>query len=296
MSTLNTILVATDLSAPSLVAVSRGLDLADQHHLECTILHVLPRDLLFELERLIGRSGSTFERDAIERQTRELNSSVKALLEGRHLDVHTRLRCGKPAEEIAEQARQDGVDLIVVSSHGKGVVRRLVLGSTTLGVLQDSPCPVLVVKSPESRAYRKVILAIDFSEASTAVMQAALRYAPNAHFVLMHFLQAPFEEMQGLALLDASKVIEYRQSALDQATRQLDEIAQSLALDSDQYSIEVMLDSHHHAWSSAQERLRCDLIVTGKHGHHVTRDRILGSFTQSLLAQADCDVLVVQPS
>lgn len=295
MSNLNTILVATDLSPLSMTAVARGLTLASEHRLKCIILNVLPRDLMFDLERLIGRPGLTFERDATERQTRALNSSVRDLIGARRLDVHTRLRCGKPAEEIARQALEDQADLIVVSSHGQGTFRRLLLGSTTMGVLQDSPCPVLVVRSTESQAYRKVILAIDFSDASTAVIQTALRYAPDAHFVLTHFLQAPFEQTQQLALLAPDQINTYRQAARDEAARQLDAIAQAHGLSNDNYSIEVMPENDHQAWPSLQERLQCDLIVTAKHGHHVTRDRLLGSFTQSVLSQAECDVLVVAP-
>lgn len=295
MSSLNTILVATDLSPSSMTAVARGLTLASQHQLECTILKVLPRDLIFDLEKLIGRSGLSFERDAIERQTRTLNSSVRELIGGRPINVHTRLRCGKPAEEIARQALEDQAELIVVSSHGQGTFRRLLLGSTTMGVLQDSPCPVLVVRSEKSQIYRKVILAIDFSDASTAVIQTAMRYTPDAHFVLTHVLQAPFEQMQQLALLDADQINTYRQAARDEAARQLDAIAQSHGLSDDKYSIEVIPGNDNQVWSSLQERLQCDLIVTAKHGHHVTRDRLLGSFTQSVLSQAECDVLVVAP-
>ena len=295
MSKLNTILVATDLSDASLVAVSRGLNLAEQHHLECTILHVIPRELMFDLERLAGRSGSTLERDATERQTRELNSNVRAMLEGRHLNVHTRIRCGQPAEEISEQAREDQAELIVVSSQGQGAVKRMLVRSTTMGVLHDSPCPVLVVRSPDKQTYRKVILAIDFSDASNPLMQVALQYAPDAHFVMMHRLEAPFDDMQRLARLDTAQVDTYRQAAQNQAAEQLDALARSHGLQRESYSIEVVSEHDRHALLSVSRQAPWDLIVTGKHGHHVTRDRLLGSFTQSVLAHAECDVLVIQP-
>ena len=56
------------------------------------------------------------------------------------------LRHGNPYEEIVKAAKEFGVDLIVIGSHGYTGFGRLVLGSTTDRVLQYAPCPVLVVK------------------------------------------------------------------------------------------------------------------------------------------------------
>lgn len=295
VSVLKKILIATDLSESSQIAVARGLNLAQAHDLECTVVHVLPRDLMFDIQHLISKWDSTFERDAIERQTRELNRSVQALLKNRQLDVHTRLRTGKPAEEIAEQARESHADLLVVSSHGKGVVRRVLVGSTTLGVLQDAPCPVLVVRSGQTQTYRKAVLAIDFSAGSKSVVQLARRYAPNAHLILTHSLIAPYDEMQRLALLDKPQIQHFVETARSQAEERLHRLAESAGLSGKQYSVQVLQDHGAQAILTAEQSRDCDLVVTGKHGHHATRDRMLGSFTQSILTHATCDVLVAQP-
>ncbi|AWB32421.1 universal stress protein [Orrella marina] len=295
MSGLSRILIATDLSESSRIAVVRGLDLAQTHDLECTIVHVLPRDLMFDIQHLISKWDSTFERDAIERQTRELNRSVQSVLKNREINAHTRLRTGKPAEEIAQQARESQADLLVVSSHGKGLVKRLLVGSTTLGVLQDAPCPVLVVRTEQARPYQKALLAIDFSETSRTVVQLARRYASNAHLVMTHSLRAPYDEMQRLALLDKAQTQAYIDSARHQAEDRLHQLAESAGISSKQYTVQVLDNHSPEAMLAAQLSQDCDLIVTGKHGRHATRDRILGSFTQSILTHATCDVLVAQP-
>lgn len=53
---------------------------------------------------------------------------------------------GDPAEEIVSFARREGVDLIVISSHGRGALGRLVFGSVAEHVMHHAPCPVMVVK------------------------------------------------------------------------------------------------------------------------------------------------------
>lgn len=57
------------------------------------------------------------------------------------------LREGKPADQILAAAREWEADVIVIGTHGRSGVSRLVLGSTAESVVRNAPCPVLVVKS-----------------------------------------------------------------------------------------------------------------------------------------------------
>jgi universal stress protein A len=61
------------------------------------------------------------------------------------------LRIGNPFEEIVNAAKETGVDLIVIGSHGYGGLGRLLLGSTAERVIQYAPCPVLVVKEASGK-------------------------------------------------------------------------------------------------------------------------------------------------
>ena len=65
------------------------------------------------------------------------------------LGATTRIRVerGEPGELICEVAAEERADLIVVGSHGKGVIRRALLGSVSYHVLHHAPCPVLVVRA-----------------------------------------------------------------------------------------------------------------------------------------------------
>jgi nucleotide-binding universal stress UspA family protein len=56
---------------------------------------------------------------------------------------------GKPAHEIVRAANDWRADLIVVGSHGRGGMKRMVLGSVAEGVTRHAACPVLVVRAPE---------------------------------------------------------------------------------------------------------------------------------------------------
>ena len=61
-----------------------------------------------------------------------------------------RLMLGAPADEIVRLAAAEGVDLIVMATHGRTGIGRLVMGSVAEAVMRDASCPVLILK-PGSR-------------------------------------------------------------------------------------------------------------------------------------------------
>jgi nucleotide-binding universal stress UspA family protein len=87
----------------------------------------------------------------VETAKREALAQLSLLAEQLHtdgLEAESILRIGNPYVEIVNAAKEFGVDLIVIGSHGYGGLSRLLLGSTTDRVLQYASCPVLVVKAP----------------------------------------------------------------------------------------------------------------------------------------------------
>ena len=85
-----------------------------------------------------------------------------------HFFVHVRI--GKPAEEILDQARDLGADLIVIGSHGYHGLDRLVLGSVSERVVREALCPVIVARA---KGYPHVDL-----EPVVEVPSHALHYVP----------------------------------------------------------------------------------------------------------------------
>lgn len=59
------------------------------------------------------------------------------------------LECGDPAPEVVKVANSWSADLIVIGSHGRHGLDRLILGSVAESVTRSAPCPVLVIKAPK---------------------------------------------------------------------------------------------------------------------------------------------------
>lgn len=60
--------------------------------------------------------------------------------------VHFTVAVGNPSSEIIDYAEQNGIDLIVIPSHGRSGISRFLLGSVAERVIRFAPCPVLVVR------------------------------------------------------------------------------------------------------------------------------------------------------
>lgn len=138
------IVVATDFSEVSLLAVETAAQLARESRATLFLVHVMefPMGADVAAESIYGSIE-----DLYKEQLQRLESWTPQNLGNDLAAQRAILRgSGTPAREIAEFARENNADLIVVGTHGRRGLGRLVMGSTAEGLLRWAPCKVLVVK------------------------------------------------------------------------------------------------------------------------------------------------------
>jgi nucleotide-binding universal stress UspA family protein len=143
------ILVATDGSKLSNAAVAHAIGLADITGAEVVALKVVPRYPQTYFEGGVALAAAEVER--IEKQWQdealEAVNAVKAA--GQKVEVKVKpvtVKSDLIAEAIIAAAKRNKVDLIVMASHGRKGIKRLLLGSETQQVLTHSHIPVLVLR------------------------------------------------------------------------------------------------------------------------------------------------------
>lgn len=143
------ILVATDGSKLSNMAVEHAINLADITGAEVIALKVVPRYPQTYFEGGVALAAAEVAR--IEKQwndeAMEAVNAVKAA--GQKLEVKVKpvtVKSDLIAEAIIAAAKRNKVDLIVMASHGRKGIKRLLLGSETQHVLTHSHIPVLVLR------------------------------------------------------------------------------------------------------------------------------------------------------
>jgi nucleotide-binding universal stress UspA family protein len=145
MIKLARILVPTDFSDSARHALSYGMSFALEYEAELVLLHVVETvaapyasDLFPVPMAEVFEEMSSYAREELDKLAAEAR--------GRGVRVRSLVAQGKPSVEIIRVAREENADMIVLGTHGKGVLDQALFGSTTERVVRKAPCPVLSVR------------------------------------------------------------------------------------------------------------------------------------------------------
>jgi nucleotide-binding universal stress UspA family protein len=160
MAMFKNVLVAIDGSATSQRALKAAIDLAADQQATLTVLHVID-----DFAAMPTLEGGFVPANYVDTMLEGLKESGERILDkaarvasgralkSRALMVETRGR--SVANAILEQARKLRADVIVLGTHGRRGLSRLLLGSDAEMVLREAACPVLLVRSPDKEARKR---------------------------------------------------------------------------------------------------------------------------------------------
>lgn len=139
------ILCPIDFSAPSRNALRYANEFAKAMNAKITVLHVIqPQPIAADVNVPYVPLEIELEKNAREDLEHLVSKEVdKSVL------VEQVLAFGLPSDCVIEQARKENVDLIILGTHGRSGISRLLMGSTAENVIRHATCPVLVVKAEE---------------------------------------------------------------------------------------------------------------------------------------------------
>ncbi|MFC4249354.1 universal stress protein [Natribaculum luteum] len=143
------ILVPTDGSDTSEAAVEHAIDLAEKYGAEVHALYVVDTDSMSlslggeQLDRI--EQGQFGEMDEVRERAESATGYVTDRAAEHGLETLEHISAGKPHSQIGNYVESNGIDLVVMGSHGRSGVRRALLGSVTERTLRSTHAPVLVV-------------------------------------------------------------------------------------------------------------------------------------------------------
>lgn len=162
LPTIKKILYATDLSKNSRLAFGYSVSLAKQYLAEIVILHAIEPVNPNTYMQISGAMGESewvnFQADVEESMVDSLGTKLREFC--RHMqtdfesvnikDENIIIRKGMSVDEILSVASENDVDVIVMGTHGYGLVKDAWMGGTARRVVRRSDIPVLVVRSQEA--------------------------------------------------------------------------------------------------------------------------------------------------
>lgn len=139
------IVVATDFSDSSLHAARTAARFFP--HEEVSVFHAYEAPIA----DMTG-DGAQFQASYRAALTSECAKFLDAsgLSEGRPQGVQLLLEPGRPARLLRDYVRHEGIELVVLGSHGRSAIFDVLIGSTTTDILSSAPCDVLVVRAPQA--------------------------------------------------------------------------------------------------------------------------------------------------
>ncbi len=137
----DTILHPTDFSERSQCAFGLACSLARDHGARLVVLHVASPPMIAFGNGVPVHDQLEDNRVPLEKKLHEIQPS------GSELRIEHRLERGDPAERILRVAHETGCDLIVMGTHGRSGLGRMLMGSIAEEVLRKATCPVLTIKA-----------------------------------------------------------------------------------------------------------------------------------------------------
>jgi universal stress protein A len=147
--TYRVILVPIDFSEHSKKTIRYATRFAARYEARIRLLHVfqVPDYAVTQYEsKQVGFDQLKNQADIAEEEALQNLERFEKELMNQGVNVKAFLRVGYPFEEIIQVANDPEIDLIIIGSHGRSGIKRLLLGSTAERVVEHAPCPVLVVK------------------------------------------------------------------------------------------------------------------------------------------------------
>jgi nucleotide-binding universal stress UspA family protein len=289
------ILCAIDRSPSSLQAFGYAIALARWQSARLNLLEVVeeapPPPGVTRAPKSDGVPNET--RTALERDLRRALTARRAS----DVKVEISLRKGTAVQEILAQAKTSRADLIVIGSHGRGGVQRLVLGSVAERVLRLATCPVLTVRRGvrlvrRSRSpFETILCPTDFSAAANKAVAYAKRLAQeaDAKLILMTAVESPFGDE-----VTSGAVAELQKSIASNASDALTRLLPRPTSNGPRAQAIVAAGKASAAIVKVARARSADLIVMGVSGRGALDVAILGSTTHHVIREGAWPVLTVR--
>jgi len=283
---IHNVLIATDFSRYSDVALNFGLELARDYKATAYVASVIPTDEIL----LAGPDAYVAAKDATRRDLLELKASLartNSYVEGR--DYHLYMLEGAVAEALLDFAGSRQIDLMVVATHGRSGLGKVLMSSVAEKVFRQSPVPVLTIgphvrQATHRKAPRNILVPADFNPASERAVRFAVTLAREhkATLTLLHVLSSA--AVNGVS----------DRAAMEQGIKaKLVELMGRTAAGV-QYSMRVEAGRVETTILEMADKLRADLLVMGVRPWTGILDRLMWPHAYEVVRESPCPVVTVR--
>jgi nucleotide-binding universal stress UspA family protein len=220
------------------------------------------------------------------------------------LVVQTALLEGAVADRLAAHATSLAADLVVMTTHGRGAVSRMWLGSVADELLRHLTMPLLLLRhrapgTADGRSgYRRILVPLDGSARSEAILEPALTMCPplGAHYTLLRVVTPPPALAEPDLAARGGEPSDVMESERRRAAAYLDRIADRLEARGCHVSTQVIVgDAPARVIIEQGNPAVVDCIALATRGAAGVKRLLLGSVTDKVVRGAEVPVLALHP-
>jgi nucleotide-binding universal stress UspA family protein len=280
------VLVPTDFSPPSRLALNYGVAFARKFRAKLTLLHIVEPSTA--LTYTFTTETERIEKEHFE-QARRMLPALIAPEDQDDLDLRTLVKSSDVEEQILSTIREEGVDLVVMGTHGRGLVGRWLIGSVTQRMLQKVEIPILTVcHVARFPAFDRILFATNLSEPSKEGSRFALELAQmtDSNLTALHAVDVGVEGGAEAAVYLSGRRLEEARAKMDEfkaeASRQKLKVETVLA---EGAAADAIL-------KTAEEHSADFIVITIEKGGLMERT-LVSSTAERVIREADIPVLAI---
>ena len=271
---IRTILVATDLSVREHAAVRRAWQLAQTHRATLKLMYM----------PAAGQDVPVHAAARLANMARQLEESLE-------LRVRTAAVSRGRVEDLVAEAR--GMDLMVLPHRRERSRAAFFRGQPLQRVLRSSSCPVLVTRQSGDARYKSILVAVDFSPESEALVGFAAGLDAYAELQVFHAISTLDEARLRSAEATEQAVRAFREKCRKHAQERMLTLTDSFDARRNRLLAVIGRGDPGRQTVIQQERSDADLVVVGKSSSSAWEDFLCGSVAHRVLSWGSSDVLVV---
>ncbi len=275
---LDKVLLCTDFSEPANQLTECLLELKDKGLKEVVLIHVVNI-------RSAGGNASVLQKFNQEQLTK-----VAEEIEEDGFSVKVSVPIGFPPHEIVDAALKEQVSLILLGAIGKGVVRRVFLGSTAFDVIRISKVPVLVEKFTDTkreeceiicrRKFERVVVPVDFSDDSLSVVENMGNLLQGRGRMVLVFALEGSENKKDL------------KKAKEDAEKKLEDLKSEWENTGAEVKCHVKEGIASQSILQVAEEKEATLIAMSKRGRGQIRELLIGSTAEAVALRSKIPILL----
>lgn len=279
------VLVGVDASSEAKDAARFGWKLAQVTGAQLVLVHAVREFWIPFADEQLGERTAEIRRALLDtaraQVTAMLADSVPAEVQERMI-----VRFGRAPVVLRQAAEELGAGLVILGGKHHSVLDRWTGGSTSHNSVRTLGLPVLVVAQQSDRVFRRIMVAVDISQAATMTIAAAARYASKfgAELKVLSVIEPPVVLPEVTPAFATEEFYTMSEQALEQQVWPLVHMPAEKVVRYGQPVESILREAHE--WNA-------DLVIVGSHGKGWGERLMLGSVTERLLSHLPTSLLVI---